>query len=632
MSAGLWATNRARAGLLAVIAAVALCYAHTLRVPLLLDDTATIGDSPSLHDLRRLGDVLQPPPWSFAAGRPLLNLSFALNYHWGGTDVPGYHRVNIGIHLLNTMLLAALVRRLLAPADGTVVALGAALLWGVQPLHTGSVTYLSQRAEILMASCCLGALLAFVRGCDAPRGRWWHALAIGASLAGGLVKEVAVVMPVACLLVDGVFRAGSLGGALRRRGWVYAGLGATWLVTGYVMHQSGLAARLHGTEVAPGVFDLARIQLKAWGEYLQLAVWPHPLVFDRGTTEAALAGYSPLRGLGLVTVGVAATAWAWRRDRRVGLLGVLFGLFLLPTSSVIPVLGQPIAENRLYLPLAAWSTGLALGLVWTLGPRRAVLAILGLAGALAVQCWDRNADFRSAETIWRDTIAKAPANPRAHGSLGIALLNPPARREEAIRHLLESRRLAPAEPMTAYWLGQAYAGIPGGAPAAIASYRECLRLDPRHALAHAQLGLLLLQAGQPAEALPHVESAVRLRPDRSDFRIMLGALWRETPGRAEEARAMLEQAVREDPQNAMGHLNLANLLLDAPGQQGRAIEAFRAATRLAPHDPLVWYGLGNALIVTRGDRTEARAALERALQLAPNFPPARERLRQLENP
>src|SRR5207244_3634154 len=99
------------------------------------------------HDLMVEGNTVE--------GRPLLNLSFALNYAVGGLDVRGYHVVNLAVHLLAGLLLFGIVcRTLLLPAfrermGNAAVGLATmvSLVWVLHPLQTESVSYLAQRAE-----------------------------------------------------------------------------------------------------------------------------------------------------------------------------------------------------------------------------------------------------------------------------------------------------------------------------------------------------------------------------------------------------------------------------------------------------------------------------------------------------
>ena len=79
---------------LALIAAGIAAYANSLGGPLVLDDIATISDNPSL---RSLATALFPPADVGTGGRPITNLSFALNYLWAGNDVGDYHLSNLAI-------------------------------------------------------------------------------------------------------------------------------------------------------------------------------------------------------------------------------------------------------------------------------------------------------------------------------------------------------------------------------------------------------------------------------------------------------------------------------------------------------------------------------------------------------
>ena len=99
----------------ALLAAAALAaYSRTFSVPLLYDDLLSITDNPSI---RHLGTSLFPPAATTAGGRPVLNLSLALNYAVGGTDVWGYHALNLAIHVLAGLALFGIVRRTLSESD-----------------------------------------------------------------------------------------------------------------------------------------------------------------------------------------------------------------------------------------------------------------------------------------------------------------------------------------------------------------------------------------------------------------------------------------------------------------------------------------------------------------------------------
>jgi protein O-mannosyl-transferase len=112
-SAGGWRVLAVAAVLtLAALAA----YWNSFDVPLLFDDSLAISDNPSIRHLEQIGHVLSPSTATSTAARPLLNLSFALNYAASDTSVQGYHAVNLFIHVCAGLVLLGIVRRtLLSP-------------------------------------------------------------------------------------------------------------------------------------------------------------------------------------------------------------------------------------------------------------------------------------------------------------------------------------------------------------------------------------------------------------------------------------------------------------------------------------------------------------------------------------
>src|SRR5580698_8704378 len=152
--------------LLAVLLAAAAlaAYGNSFSAPFVFDDLGAIRDNPTI---RHFSSALSPPAGGMpVSGRPLVNLSLALNYHLSGTGTWSYHALNLLIHVLAGWTLFGLARRTLLlwaerrrgegggpPAawlNPTWGGFAVALLWTLHPMQTESVTYLSQRTESLM--------------------------------------------------------------------------------------------------------------------------------------------------------------------------------------------------------------------------------------------------------------------------------------------------------------------------------------------------------------------------------------------------------------------------------------------------------------------------------------------------
>jgi len=274
------------AGYLLIAAVGILAYANSLQVPFLFDDKPTLLNNPSIRALWPPSRALWAPPDASTAGRPLANVSFALNFAAGGLSVAGYHAVNLAIHILAGFLLFALARQTLAwppmkafPARAAGwLSLACALLWIAHPLNTQAVTYLTQRCESLAALCMMLALYGAVRGWRAEKPLPWHVLTVFAFLAGTGVKETVAGLPLFILLYDRTFVHRNLGRCLASSWFLYAGLAAGWGLLGLLL-ATGRAHAAVG-DLPFTALGYARTQALVLAHYLRLTVWPRPLVLD----------------------------------------------------------------------------------------------------------------------------------------------------------------------------------------------------------------------------------------------------------------------------------------------------------------------------------------------------------------
>ena len=197
-----WAL-RVAARRLILILAVCAAYWPALSSPFLFDDQTGILDNASI---RSLDTAFAPPRDTPVAGRPIVNLSLALNYAVDQLNPRGYRLVNVGIHVLVVLLMFATLRRALqlprTPASlashAVDISFAAALLWALHPLNTEVVNYVIERTESLMALCYLLTLYCSLRG--------WTIGAVLACAAGMLCKESMVTAPLMVLLIDRVLR------------------------------------------------------------------------------------------------------------------------------------------------------------------------------------------------------------------------------------------------------------------------------------------------------------------------------------------------------------------------------------------------------------------------------------------
>lgn len=542
-------------------------YANSLNVPFVFDDGLAIVDNPTIRHLSALGDVLSPPAnGSSTDGRPLVNLSFALNYAFGGTSVRGYHATNLIIHVLAGLVLFGLVRRILtgwspasrepmSPEPATWWALAVAGLWLVHPLQTESVTCVVQRTESLLGLFYLLCLYASVRGFQSPHPGRWYAMAVTAGLAGMATKEVMVTAPVMVFLLDRTFFAGSFAESWRQRKPLHAGLATTWVLLALLLLRTdgtrGTAAGF-GLGVTPWTYALT--QCEAITTYLWLSLWPQHLVLDYGTDVVAHASQVIPQGL-IVLALVGGTILALRRRPVIGFLGAWFLIILSPSSSFVPLVSQPIAEHRMYLPLAALVAGLVAALHAWLG-RRALFVCLALAAGLGVRTVQRNGVYQSEVSILQDTVARRPGNVRALNNLGNALARA-GRTTEALTPLLDALHLKPDSATAHGNLGNVL-DLMGRLPEAETEMSMALQFDPKNNKARYNLGNVLLRLGKNAEAVVQLREASRLEPNDPVIRHNY-ALALVLANRRDEGVAELREVLRQHPDYERSRLALQQL-------------------------------------------------------------------------
>ena len=648
-----------RLAVAAIIAAAIAAYADSFSGVFILDDQPSIVDNPTIRHLTDLKTVLTGQTGSGLPtdGRPLLNLSLAVNYAISRANVWSYHALNIAIHIMAGLVLFGIVRRTLAgmagrpgsprglgPDGPVLAALAVALLWVLHPLQTESITYIVQRAESLMGLFYLLTLYCFIRyaecehalpssaclerasageggaskGAAAHRSWFWFGLSIACCFLGMASKEVMVSAPLIVWLYDRTFVSGTFRKAWQEHRGLYFGLASSWLLLGFLVLSTN--SRGHSVGFGLGVtwYTYALTQFYAVAHYLRLSFWPHPLVFDYGSAVVrGLGDVAPQ--LAFIALLVAATLVALQKWPAIGFCGAWFFAILAPTSTVVPVATQTVAEHRMYLPLAA-VVALTVAGTCALASRRGLFALLAVALGLGILTARRNEDYRSAVSIWNNTLAQHPESWRAQSDLGIAMAEDPGRLKDAMAHFEEALRLNPESSQEHLNLATVLIKHPDRVQEAISHYETALRIDPKSAEAHFDLAIALADnAGRPQEAISHYEEALRIRPDFAEAHNNLAILLARIPGRLEEAISHYKEALRIKPDYADSHYNLAFALARAPGRLQEAIPHYEQALRIKPDYAEAHLGLGIALSEDPSRLPEALGHFEEAVRLKPDF-------------
>ena len=612
-----------------LVVACALAYATSLSNPFLYDDQTAIVKNTTIRTLSPVSVPLSPPRDTPVAGRPLVNLSLAVNYAYGGLDVTSYHVTNLALHMLVALVLFGVVRRTIK-SDG--LALAAALVWAVHPLTSEVVNYTVQRTESMMALCYLTTLYCAIRAAAHPGGWTWLVAAVAACAAGMASKESMVTAPLMVLVYDRVFLYPSLAAAWRERRALYIGLAATWGVLALLM--LGEPRTSVGFGAGVGVWTYVLNQLSLIARYLFLTVWPRPLVVDYGLPRPLAITDVIVPGILIVALGVA-TLLALRRHKALGFLGVWFFVTLAPTSSVVPIATEAGAERRMYLPL------MALAVLAVVGVSRLLARVSGPEGpplrknlpavALAVVCvllaaatTVRTLEYRSVRTIAQTNVDRFP-----HGRARLALaseLVAANEHSEAMRQLEEAVKDYPQAR-----LGLATELATSGRMSdAVVQAQEFIRLLPDNAevpTARDLMGRAYALQGLYEPAVEQFTLLTHARPNDAGPYISIGDA-RLRQQRVDEAIASYDSALKRRPgdPDILGQLGLA---LGAAGRRREASLAFDNAAAARPNDLRLLNLLGRSL-AAEGRYVDAVPPMRRIVELAPKDTTAADNLRIME--
>jgi tetratricopeptide (TPR) repeat protein len=546
-----------------------LAYSNTYDVPFIFDDSHNIVTNPfvklddfSWKSVKQLAS-LSPSPW-----RWLPNISFGLNYYWGGLDVFGFHLVNISIHALTAFffyLLAKITLELPGMAGRfsrtKEIALVAALLWAVHPVQTNAVTYIVQRMTSMATMFSLCSLLCYARARLAAASHTKIILFAASILTGFMAlfsKENSGMLPLMILAYEFFFLRQAH--AIKRKKLLLLAAASTLifiLICALFLGSNPVESILAG--YGSRDFTLGQrllTQTRIIFHYLSLLVLPLPsrlnLAYDFQLSTGLLAPAQTLLALtGLA--GLTFLGFSLYRHARLASFAIFWFLGnLLVESSVIPL--ELIFEHRMYMPVmfvilaaASWA--------YRLGAQHVNRARLPLVIIVIIFClftWQRNSVWKNEISIWTDVVNKTPDSMRANRNLGTAYSN-------AQKYIEAEKYLRIA----------IYIGENDKSPNYSSNY-----MRQNLASAHHNLGLVYRNLHNTPRALEETLRSVELDPSRPEPLVTLGISSFQL-GKVDEAISLLQFALGLDPDHAESHYNLGI----AYGSKGMLKEAQREMTR-----------------------------------------------------
>ncbi len=536
-----------------LLALVTVVYANSLGNQFTLDDELYITGNPQVTRFSWPG--LLAPNRTTNVFRPLSFLTFAFNWAIGPHPF-GFHVLNLLLHAAVVVLLYFLFRALLRDnAYGPTIALVAAALFAVHPIHTEAVTSIVGRPELLATGFLFTAWLLHLHD--------RQILALLCFALALLSKEsAAVLLP---LVLVGDYALGKWKPLPR-----YAGiatltaiyLGLLWRVQGGRFGQRVISPLDNPLGNLPAPWRILNAVRVAW-KYLALQLYPHVLSCDYSFNEIPI--FKDWRHTLPAAIAAAAVVglWLWAIARRKGewiLAGGIYFAGFTTTSNILIPTGTILGERLAYLPsagicllaAAVWARLFAEAerkdqQKWAVAVLAAVVALLGARSIF------RNRDWKDNETLFASAIRAVPNSAKAHNNLGLLYLNE-RQQDRAQREFETVLRIYPGYPDT------------------LASY-----------------GLLNFQRGDYKDAQWMMQQALdtstRDDPNYDFMAVNLAGLWMQT-GDNFDAIDLLNREISESPGYARAWANRA-VIRYRLGQPAAARADAEAALRLDRNNPQV---------------------------------------------
>ncbi|MGD2272186.1 MAG: hypothetical protein PVI06_17420, partial [Desulfobacterales bacterium] len=389
--------------------------------------------------------------------RPVACFTFGLNWYFGGHNLSGYHFINIMIHFLTAAVLFLTILILLRtpnlrgkyPGDAYTIALLAATLWAVNPVHTQAVNYIVQRMAGLAALFYLLGLYFYIKGRLEETGfkkkSVWFSLAGLSFLMALGSKENAALWPVAVVLTEIIFFQDLSRPAARKRFMmILAAAVGIMLLLGLLIFFKSSFGFLKGFGNRPfTVTQRLMTEFRILIFYLSQIAYPIParlsLVHDIQVSTSLFQPWTTLPSILLVLSMIVGSALLMHKQPAVSFAILFYFLNHIIESSIIPL--ELAFEHRIYLtslflffPIALWLSQLLSYYKRQNRKMHAVVAsfitllLIGLGSGTFI----RNIVWASEKTLWEDAIRKAPNSGRSYHNLAWAHYEAQGQLEKAL--------------------------------------------------------------------------------------------------------------------------------------------------------------------------------------------------------
>lgn len=500
-------------------------YANSLNNAFHYDDFGVFVDNEAVKSLKNIPDffksVVSASKVDDTGYRPLLMTTFALNWRFGGNNPLGYHIVNLGVHILNGILVFLILGMLVDSSQNKAIPLVSAILFIMHPIHTEAINYIHARSSVLATFFILLSWFLFIKYNMSAKKRFMYYLgSLLSFVAAVLTKEIGFMLPFVLVLYDFYFVSQGKINDFKSRLLKQHSLFMI-LLAGYLFLRFFIVKNIEAPGGSNMTLQYLLTQLRVIMHYILLILYPINLSVERyvAMSYSIFQPHVIIPALGILLLFFTAIK-LYRRSKLISFSILWFFLALAPVSSIIPMI-IIMNSHRLYFPgvgVAIISAVLLCGL-YNIGKqsknsvffRKMFTVLFGLILVFySMRILKRNGDWKDEYSLWSKNIKVSPASFRSHNNLG-SYYDRKGENEKAMREYEECLRLNPTSEAVFNNLGIVYYRLKMY-DKAISAYKSAINLNNDYNDAHNNLGIVYAELGMIKESLEEFKKVIEVNP------------------------------------------------------------------------------------------------------------------------
>jgi len=457
----------------------------------------------------------------FSNYHPLTTLSFALDYHFaydkntGKINAQRFHLINLLFHLLNVLLVFELLFLLFRKIKLSAIG---ALLFAIHPMHVESVSWISERKDVLYAFFYLLSAIAYLKYLDRGNKFKFIAYSFLFFLLSLLSKSMAVTLPVLLLLFDYYHKERRKIAPMLAEKIPFFVLSVIFGILAIKSQQSSVANLQTTFGFVNNIFLISYglvfymfkfvlpVNLSVFHPYPELSEGYLPLIY-----------YLSLFILLSILIFFIFRKFEIKKDLIFGLLFFLITIFVV--LQIIPVGQALVAERYTYIPYIGFIIIIIKTYDYFENKTPALLKKIN-AVFIALLCfylvffgytvWNRNKVWKDSRKLWSDVVKKYPGNFYGYYGLGNAF-HAENNFEEAIRNYDKSITLSVGFA-DAYYSRGTTKFKQNNFKGAIEDFNAAIILKPRYQEAYSNRGTAKMQLQDFKSAKLDFDKAIELNP------------------------------------------------------------------------------------------------------------------------